>query len=121
MLPLTSWKNGVRKHRILLPSSSFFLISVVIVVILLLDGLGLHREFAPSSVAAASPSTARSSESTTDYGSSIPLVLISLVVILMSAKLGGALMERIRQPAVLGELTFGVVVGNLPLLGFHQL
>jgi Kef-type K+ transport system membrane component KefB len=48
------------------------------------------------------------------------LILISLVVILVSAKLGGALMERIRQPAVLGELIFGVLLGNLSLLGLHQ-
>jgi Kef-type K+ transport system membrane component KefB len=47
--------------------------------------------------------------------------LISLFVILLSAKLGGALMERIQQPAVLGELIFGVLLGNLSLLGIHQL
>ena len=39
----------------------------------------------------------------------------------MSAKLGNALMERIQQPAVLGELIFGVLLGNLSLLGLHQL
>ena len=49
------------------------------------------------------------------------LVLVSLVVILLSAKLGGALMERFRQPAVLGELVFGVILGNLSLLGFYGL
>ena len=48
-------------------------------------------------------------------------VLVSLVVILLSAKLGGALVERFRQPAVLGELIFGVILGNLSLLGFHGL
>jgi len=99
----------------------FFRISVVIIVVLLLDGFGLQRQFDSSSLAAASPSTAPSSESTTDQKSSISLVLISLVVILISAKLGGALMERIRQPPVLGELIVGVVVGNLSLFGFHQL
>ena len=30
-------------------------------------------------------------------------------------------MERIQQPAVLGELIFGVLLGNLSLLGLHQL
>ena len=48
-------------------------------------------------------------------------VLVSLVIILLSAKLGGALVERFRQPAVLGELIFGVILGNLSLLGFHGL
>ncbi len=41
-----------------------------------------------------------------------------LVVILLAAKLGGDLMVRIGQPAVLGELVIGVVLGNLALVGF---
>jgi Na+:H+ antiporter len=51
----------------------------------------------------------------------VALVLISVVVILLSAKLGGDLFERMGQPAVLGELVFGVLLGCLPLLGFHGL
>jgi Kef-type K+ transport system membrane component KefB len=51
----------------------------------------------------------------------VSVVLISLVVMLVAAKLGGALAERFRQPAVLGELAFGVVLGNLALVGFHGL
>ena len=47
-----------------------------------------------------------------------PSVLIGLVVILMLAKLGGELFERLRQPAVLGELIGGILLGNLALLGF---
>jgi len=39
------------------------------------------------------------------------------VIILAAAKLGGELFERIGQPAVLGELLFGIVLGNLTLLG----
>ncbi len=41
-----------------------------------------------------------------------------LVVILLAAKLGGDLAVRIGQPAVLGELVIGVVLGNLTLAGF---
>jgi len=48
-------------------------------------------------------------------------VLLGLIVILTAAKLGGALFERFHQPAVLGELIFGVVLGNLTLLGFSGL
>jgi Kef-type K+ transport system membrane component KefB len=44
-------------------------------------------------------------------------VLLALAVILAAAKLGGDVAERIGQPAVLGELVVGVLVGNLPLLG----
>ncbi|MCD6162550.1 MAG: cation:proton antiporter [candidate division Zixibacteria bacterium] len=45
-------------------------------------------------------------------------ILISLIIILLAAKLGGDLCERVNQPAVLGELIFGVILGNLYLLGF---
>ncbi len=41
-----------------------------------------------------------------------------LVVILLSAKLGGDVAVRIGQPAVLGELVVGVAIGNLGLAGF---
>jgi Kef-type K+ transport system membrane component KefB len=44
-------------------------------------------------------------------------VVLALAVILIAAKLGGDVAERIGQPAVLGELVVGVLVGNLSLLG----
>ena len=44
-------------------------------------------------------------------------ILFSLVIILLAAKLGGHLMERFGQPSVLGELIFGVIIGNLYLIG----
>ncbi len=44
-------------------------------------------------------------------------VVLALAVILAAAKLGGDAAERIGQPAVLGELVVGVLVGNLSLLG----
>ena len=46
-------------------------------------------------------------------------ILLSLIIILLAAKIGGDLVERIKQPAVLGELIFGVLIGNIYLLGFH--
>lgn len=75
----------------------------------------------PAVLAAAESPAGSSSESGAGHESPVSLVLVSLVVILLSAKLGGALMERFRQPAVLGELIFGVILGNLSLLGFHGL
>jgi Kef-type K+ transport system membrane component KefB len=48
-------------------------------------------------------------------------VALALVVILIVAKLGGDLAVRIGQPAVLGELIGGVLVGNLSLLGYSGL
>ncbi|MDT4898408.1 MAG: hypothetical protein QOH25_3485 [Acidobacteriota bacterium] len=47
-----------------------------------------------------------------------PRVLLSVAVILIAAKLGGELFERIKQPAVLGELVIGILIGNLALTGF---
>jgi Kef-type K+ transport system membrane component KefB len=47
-----------------------------------------------------------------------PLVLIGLAVILIVAKLGGELFERLGQPPVLGELVGGIIVGNLVIFGF---
>ncbi|MBU8933960.1 MAG: cation:proton antiporter [candidate division Zixibacteria bacterium] len=44
-------------------------------------------------------------------------VLLELIVILLAAKLGGDLFERIKAPAVLGELVMGMIIGNLHLLG----
>ncbi len=43
-------------------------------------------------------------------------VLLALVVILVVAKLGSEIFERLGQPAVLGELLGGVLLGNLILI-----
>ncbi len=48
-----------------------------------------------------------------------PIVLIGVAVILVVAKLGGEVFERLGQPAVLGELIVGIVGGNLALVGFR--
>jgi Kef-type K+ transport system membrane component KefB len=48
-------------------------------------------------------------------------VIAALALILVLAKVLGDLFERARQPTVLGELLAGVIVGNLGLLGFHEL
>jgi Kef-type K+ transport system membrane component KefB len=47
----------------------------------------------------------------------VSTLLVALIALLLAAKLGGALAERLGQPAVLGELLAGVAVGALPLLG----
>jgi len=45
-------------------------------------------------------------------------VLLALTVILAAAKIAGHLSVRLGQPAVLGELLAGIVLGNLRLVGF---
>jgi len=52
------------------------------------------------------------------HGGPVVPVLLGLAIILAAAKLGGEIFERIHQPAVLGELVFGVILGNLTLVGF---
>jgi len=47
--------------------------------------------------------------------------LLALTVILVAAKLGADLAQRLGQPAVLGELVGGVIVGNLALVGVDGL
>ena len=47
-------------------------------------------------------------------------VLSAVLLILIGARLGGALFERFGQSAVLGELLAGVLIGNLGLIGFHS-
>jgi Kef-type K+ transport system membrane component KefB len=49
-----------------------------------------------------------------------PAVLIGVAVMLVIAKLMGEVFERLRQPAVLGELFAGILLGNLVILGFTR-
>ena len=62
-----------------------------------------------------------SHESTGGHTDPVTPLLLGLSVVLLAAKIGGDLMVRMRQPAVLGELLVGVVLGNLVLLGFDGL
>lgn len=55
------------------------------------------------------------------HGGPVLQILLDLVVVLLAAKLGGDFLERFGQPAVLGELIIGMVIGNLHLVGFHGL
>ena len=55
------------------------------------------------------------------HASPVTPVLLGLVIIMIAAKIGGEIAERVSQPAVLGELVAGVILGNLVLLGYHGL
>ena len=48
-------------------------------------------------------------------------VLLALAVVLICAKLGGHIAERVGQPSVLGELLVGVVLGNVAIVGIGSL
>jgi len=49
-----------------------------------------------------------------------PTVLIGVAAMLVLAKIGGEVFERLKQPAVLGELFAGILLGNVVLLGFTR-
>ena len=51
----------------------------------------------------------------------VSTVLIALVAVMLGAKLFGEILERFGQPSVLGELLFGIVLGNLALFGVPSL
>ena len=48
---------------------------------------------------------------------SVAPLLLALGVITLAGRLGGYLAELASQPAVLGELTAGIAIGSLPLVG----
>lgn len=56
-----------------------------------------------------------------DQDGAISGLLLALVVLLPVAKLAGLLAEKLAQPAVMGELLAGLILGNLSLLGFDGL
>jgi len=56
----------------------------------------------------------------TSHTDPIAFVALALAIILAGEKLGGHLAERIGQPAVLGELLVGIVLGNLHLVGIEN-
>lgn len=55
------------------------------------------------------------------HGAELARVLLAVVVILLTAKVVGHLFVLVGQPAVLGELVGGILIGNLGLFGFFGL
>jgi len=72
-----------------------------------------------AALAAACPGAARAAGAA--HGAGIMPVLEALTLMLIGARVGGALFERFGQSPVLGELLAGVLIGNLGLVGYHGL
>src|SRR3972149_6007156 len=53
-----------------------------------------------------------------EHGTNIAVIFLWIAIILILAKVS-ALVERVGQPAVLGEILMGICLGNLPLLGIY--
>jgi len=92
--------------RLLTPKRLIWLIAIVSV-------------YAFYSLAFASTGPETAGESSSGHAGAVLEVLLALIVVLLAAKLGGDVFERFGQPAVLGELILGMVIGNLHLLGFQ--
>jgi Kef-type K+ transport system membrane component KefB len=71
-------------------------------------------------VAAAAPLHVLAAGSSPSGPGAAPTVLVSIAAMLVVAKLGGEVFERLGQPAVLGELIGGIILGNLALVGFQR-
>jgi Kef-type K+ transport system membrane component KefB len=56
-----------------------------------------------------------------DHADPVAALALALAIVLLAAKLGGHVAVRVGQPAVLGELLAGVVLGNVSLLGWQGL
>ncbi len=65
------------------------------------------------------PASEAAGEAAAGHSSSVSAILVALVVIMLGAKIGGDLCNRIGQPEVLGELIIGVLLGNLFLVGIN--
>ncbi len=88
------------------------------------SGLAIDQPVRPSQVVTSEPGVSKTADSEhSDQGHSDPIapVLLGILVILFAAKIGGHLFEVVRQPAVLGELIVGVMIGNLSLFGITSL
>jgi len=55
------------------------------------------------------------------HGPDVSVLLVMLAFVIVTARVAGALLERLRQPSVLGELIVGILIGNLGLLGLPDL
>src|SRR5688572_14988249 len=71
-----------------------------------------------SAAPAAAPAASGEDGEGTSYAGPVVPVPLAIVLILPSAKFGAETFERTGQPAVLGELLMGMVLGNLALTGF---
>lgn len=89
----------------------WFLLCVAFAAITATNADGPHPGDEPDRPAAAD----------TGHHDPVTPLLLGMSVILLAAKFGGDIAMRLKQPAVLGELLVGVLLGNLVLAGFEGL
>ncbi len=101
-------------------SSSRFLLLIALLSIAWISGPMIASSIAASPDGVVEHQATGSDQESGHHSPAGP-VLLALVLILAAAKIGGETAERLGQPAVLGELLAGVVIGNLTLMGFGGL
>ena len=107
--------------KTLLPVALLIAVAGLLVPVWATDG-DTPTETAEAAHAAADEHSATAEDhSGGGHASPVTPVLLGLVIIMIAAKVGGEIAERVSQPAVLGELVAGVILGNLVLLGYHGL
>ncbi|MGD0338411.1 MAG: cation:proton antiporter [Bacteroidota bacterium] len=91
--------------------------ALILICLLVLCFAALPKSAGDTVNSAASDTTAyQSTSQPTSHLDPVTPILLALIIILIAAKIGGELAERLHQPAVLGELLFGVILGNIGML-----
>src|SRR5687767_5794392 len=89
-----------------------------LIAVVLLTGSAWAQETAPPIAAPTSAEVAHHDSHAAGHTDPVTPLLLGLAMILIAAKLGGAVMVALKQPAVLGELLVGVLMGNAVLMGY---
>ncbi len=100
-----------------LNKSAIFGLGIAVVV----ATMGYNETLASEAAPAVSAASSEPIPDTAGHQDPVTPLLLAISVILLAAKIGGDLVVRMKQPAVLGELLIGVLLGNLALLGFDSL
>lgn len=94
-------------------ASSFYLLTILVFGLLIVGGLkagrSLERLEAPAAVASASAE--RPSEEAGSLGSPFGRLLLQILVIVVAARIFGAVFARLGQPPVIGEIFAGIALG----------
>ena len=97
---------------------AYFLIFLAVFFAATGSVLGQEPKSVDKSVGLAADDSAQFVDSHDGVGHTDPVaaVLLALTAILIAAKIGSEVFERIGQPGVLGELAVGIILGNLVLI-----